>query len=245
MALSRKKIIVIVVVVLLLAALLLRLFVWKKDFYYAGTVEVTKVDIPTRVTSVISQFLVKEGDLVKADQDLVKLSCEDIRINYGLALTNYQRGQKLYRGGSVSQETFDAVRTKKEDLELRNQWCDIKSPIKARVITTYHENAEWVNQGTKLLTLANLQDVWVYFYLPAPEIAKLKVGQKVTAYLPELEMREFAGVIEVINPDAEFTPKNVQTREERTRLVYGVKVAFHNPDEILKPGMSLEWKFEQ
>ena len=151
MTLSRGKIIVIAIVLLLLIALLLRLFVWKKDFYYAGTVEVTKVDIPTRVTSVIDQFLVKEGDLVKPDQPLVKLSCEDIQINYALALSNFQRGQKLYRGGSVTQEAFDNIKAKKEDLELRNKWCDIKSPLSARVITTYHENAEWVNMGTKLL----------------------------------------------------------------------------------------------
>jgi HlyD family secretion protein len=244
MSAKRKKIILIVLV-LLVAAVLIRLFVWKKDFYYAGTVEVTKVDIPTRVTSVISQFLVEEGDIVKKDQDLVKLSCEDIRVNYGLALSTYERSQKLYRAGSVSQEMYDNTRAKKEDLELRNQWCDIKAPLNGRVITKYHETAEWVNQGTKLLTLANLQEVWVYFYLPAPEIAHLKVGQKVTAYLPELDMKSFDGKIQVINPEAEFTPKNVQTREERTRLVYGVKVAFANPDEILKPGMSLEWKLEK
>jgi HlyD family secretion protein len=194
---------------------------------------------------VISQFLVEEGDIVKKDQDLVKLSCEDIRVNYGLALSTYERSQKLYRAGSVSQEMYDNTRAKKEDLELRNQWCDIKAPLNGRVITKYHETAEWVNQGTKLLTLANLQEVWVYFYLPAPEIAHLKVGQKVTAYLPELDMKSFDGKIQVINPEAEFTPKNVQTREERTRLVYGVKVAFANPDEILKPGMSLEWKLEK
>ena len=59
-----------------------------------------------------------------------------------------------------------------------------------------------------------------------------------------MDNKKFDGVIEFINPDSEFTPKNVQTRDERTRLVYGVKVRFANPDGILKPGMTLEWKDE-
>jgi len=62
----------------------------------------------------------------------------------------------------------------------------------------------------------------------------------VKALAPELGMREFKGVITVINDKAEFTPKNVQTRKERTRLVFGVKITFQNPDRILKPGMTLE-----
>jgi HlyD family secretion protein len=68
------------------------------------------------------------------------------------------------------------------------------------------------------------------------------MNQQVQATLPEMDDKKFSGVIEFINPEAEFTPKNVQTRDERTRLVYGVKIRFENKDGILKPGMTLEWK---
>jgi HlyD family secretion protein len=65
---------------------------------------------------------------------------------------------------------------------------------------------------------------------------------KLTGYLPELDNREFEGTIVKINDEAEFTPKNVQTRTERERLVFGVKVNFRdaNAQEILKPGMTIE-----
>jgi HlyD family secretion protein len=65
---------------------------------------------------------------------------------------------------------------------------------------------------------------------------------KLKGYLPELKMKEFDGRILKINDVAEFTPKNVQTQEERERLIYGVKVSFleSNADEILKPGMTIE-----
>ena len=69
-----------------------------------------------------------------------------------------------------------------------------------------------------------------------------KVRTVAEGLLPELNHREFTGKIVKINDEAEFTPKNVQTRAERTRLVYGVKVSFLgvNEEEILKPGMTIE-----
>ena len=111
-------------------------------------------------------------------------------------------------------------------------------------MTRYREPAEWVSPGLKLLTLANIQDIWTYIYVPEPEIAKLKVGMKLVGTVPEIKDRIFEGQIVKINSEAEFTPKNVQTQSERTRLVYGVKVSFlgTNQDEILKPGMTIEMK---
>ena len=71
----------------------------------------------------------------------------------------------------------------------------------------------------------------------------LSIGQEVSGYLPEAG-KTFKGRILAINDQSEFTPKNVQTREERTRLVYGVKTRFKNDEnQTLKPGMTLETEF--
>jgi HlyD family secretion protein len=109
-------------------------------------------------------------------------------------------------------------------------------------LSRYHEPGEWVDKSEKFLTLENIKDIWAYIYVPQTEIAHLKPGQKLKAILPEQNNREFTGTILKINDEAEFTPKNVQTRAERTRLVYGVKVSFlgSNNDETLKPGMTIE-----
>ncbi len=77
--------------------------------------------------------------------------------------------------------------------------------------------------GQKLLTLADLNKLWSYIYLSAPDMKRIQLGQELEAYLPQLDQKVKVKVI-VINAEAEFTPKNVQTREERDRLVYGVKV---------------------
>src|SRR6185369_15547198 len=103
-----------------------------------------------------------------------------------------------------------------------------------------HQPGEWVGTGTRLFTLADLREVWCLLYVPQPMLAKLSLGQKLAATLPEMPEKTFEGTITHISDEAEFTPKNVQTRQERVRLIYSVKVVFQNPNGLLKPGMSLE-----
>ncbi|KHD87938.1 MAG: secretion protein HlyD [Bdellovibrio sp. ArHS] len=239
---SKKKIIpVFVIVVILILAYVAKIFLFQSEFSYAGTVEVTKVDIPARVSSVIAEFPVREGQVVEKGQALVKLACEDVRIAYSLIKSSYERAHSLFRSGGISREIYDQTKNKMEDVALRRGWCDVSSPLHGRVLTTYFEPGEMVGPGAKLLTIGNLEEVFAYFYLPHDQISQLKLEQKVKARVSELKNKEFDGVISYINPEAEFTPKNVQTRDERTRLVYAVKVYFNNPEEVLKPGMTLEW----
>lgn len=211
-------------------------------FRYAGTLESTKVDLTAQVASQIAEIGVREGDHVQENQSLLKLKCEDIHVADELATINYNRTLKLFRSGTAPQETLDTVMNRKKDADVKLGWCQINAPLHATVLDRYHEPGEWVNIGTKLLTLANIRDIWAYIYVAQPDVFRLKPGMKVTGFLPELRDRTFEGTILKINAEAEFTPKNVQTRSERERLVYGVKVSFMgaNEQEILKPGMTIE-----
>jgi membrane fusion protein YbhG len=240
----RMVIIIIILALLTLAGIAVKFLYFKDVFRYAGTLEATKVDLSARVSSAIGAVRVQEGDHVTEDQELVALSCEDIKVASELANDNYRRTLSLHRAGTASQETMDQVKNRKEDADVRLSWCSIKSPIPGTALNRYHEPGEWVNPGTKLMTLANIRDIWAYVYVPQPEVSRLKVGMKLKGYLPELNNREFGGKIVKINDEAEFTPKNVQTRAERERLVFGVKVSFlgSNEEEILKPGMTIEIK---
>jgi HlyD family secretion protein len=73
-------------------------------------------------------------------------------------------------------------------------------------------------------------------------VIKISLGLSVDGFIPESKMKKIPGKIVHIKDEAEFTPRNVQTRKERTRLVYGVKVEFENSDGFLKPGMTIEIK---
>jgi HlyD family secretion protein len=215
---------------------------FNRNFLYSGTLEATKVDLSSRLASAIQAVNVHEGDHIEPNQVLVQLLCDDLKVAAELASINFQRNLRLSKAGTVSPDTMDQIKNRKDDSDVRMSWCQVASPIHGTVLSRFHEPGEWVTPGTKLLTLANIRDIWAYIYVPQPDVSRLKPGMKLQAFLPELNMREFTGTILKINDEAEFTPKNVQTRSERTRLVYGVKVSFlgANDEEILKPGMTIE-----
>ena len=213
-----------------------------RDFRYAGTIEVTETDLSARIPGVIAAYYAAEGDRIRSGQAIASLDCSDFRLAAGIAAEDYKRAEELYKSGSMSRENYDRLRYKRDDSALKVDWCTIKSPVTGSVIYTYHEKGELVSPGTRLATLADLSEVWAYVYVPHDLLAKIKTGMAVDGYLPEEGDRKFPGRISVIYPEAEFTPKNVQTRKERTRLVYAVKVTFPNPDGTLKPGMTIEVK---
>lgn len=238
------KIIIIGILAVIVAAIVIKLLFFKGEFRYAGTLEATKVDLSARLSSAIRAVNVQEGDHVTANQELAALACEDVKVAADLARTNFERTKGLLEAGTASQDAMDQVRSRKEDADVRLGWCSVRSPIHGTVLNRYHEPGEWVNPGTKLLTLANVRDIRAYIYVPQPRVSKLKPGMKLKGYLPELNNKEFEGTIIKISEEAEFTPKNVQTRSERERLVFGVKVSFlgSNEQEVLKPGMTIEVK---
>jgi membrane fusion protein YbhG len=236
-----KKIILGVLVLIIITVIVIKINL-NSNFYYAGTVEATEVDVPSRLSSTIRVFLAKEGVKVKKSDTLVKLSCEDIEIEAENAREEFKRAVKLKNNASINQESFKRFKFRNDKAALRLSWCEIKSPINGTVLDTYYESSEMVSPGAKLLTLADLREVWAYIYVPGPMLAKLSFNMDISAIIPELPGKQIKGRISKINDEAEFTPKNAQTRQERTRLVYGIKITFKNNENILKPGMSIEVK---
>lgn len=215
----------------------------KNSFYYSGTLEATKIDIPARVGSVVESKEVEEGQKVKSGQVLYRLAGEDIRLVAESAAKDYSRAERLYKIGSMPQEAFEHLKSKRDDSALKLHWCDIQAPMDGTILSLFREKGEWVGPGTKMLTLADLSELTAIYYVEQTKLANLSLGQKVIGILPEMGEKKFEGTISKINEEAEFTPKNVQTRTERTRLVYAIKVRYPNSDGILKPGMTLETSF--
>jgi len=122
-------------------------------------------------------------------------------------------------------------------LEKRVADCRVLAPIAGRITAKYVEPGELVSLGTPLLRLSDLGRVYIMVYVPEAELPKIRLGQAAAIRVDAFGGRELAGTVTYLSSQAEFTPKNVQTREERTQLVFGVKVEADNPDELLKPGL--------
>lgn len=121
--------------------------------------------------------------------------------------------------------------------------CVITSPVRGTVLSKYAEQGELAAQGRSLFKVGDLSDMYLRVYITAPQLTTLKVGQQVKVYADEDEdgRREYMGTVSWISDKAEFTPKTIQTRDERANLVYAVKVAVKN-DGYIKKGMYGEMK---
>lgn len=113
----------------------------------------------------------------------------------------------------------------------------IVAPIDGVVLRKNLEAGETANPGVSILTLLDTGNIWLRAFVPETEIGRVRVGQPATITVDAYPNRRFAGAISEIASEAEFTPKNVQTKKERVNLVFRVKIAAKNPDGVLKPGM--------
>lgn len=119
----------------------------------------------------------------------------------------------------------------------------IVSPINGTILSKYAEQGELATQGRTLFKVADIDHLNLRVYITADQLTSLKIGQQVKVYADQgkSDRKEYPGTITWISDKAEFTPKTIQTRDERANLVYAVKVAVTN-DGLIKKGMYGEIK---
>ncbi|MGZ3512580.1 MAG: efflux RND transporter periplasmic adaptor subunit [Thermodesulfobacteriota bacterium] len=126
--------------------------------------------------------------------------------------------------------------------ETQLSYTTLYSPITGVVLVRSGEVGEVVNPGTSILTMADIENVWLKAYIPETDLSKVKWGQEVIVTTDLKPKKEYKGRISFISSQAEFTPKQIQTEKERVTLVYRIKVDISNKDHELKPGMPADAK---
>lgn len=123
--------------------------------------------------------------------------------------------------------------------------CRISSPINGTILSKYAEAGELASQGRALFKVGDIVNMYLRAYITADQLTELKIGQSVRVFADEGESgrREYAGTVSWISDKAEFTPKTIQTRDERANLVYAVKIQIQN-DGFVKRGMYGEIKID-
>lgn len=114
------------------------------------------------------------------------------------------------------------------------------APFDAFVTVKDTEEKEFVQPGTPVVTIADLDEVWVKTYVPETQLGRVRLGQEADVLSDTFPGKVYRGKVTFISPEAEFTPKNVQTKEERVKLVYRIKVTLTNPNQELKAGMPVD-----
>jgi multidrug efflux pump subunit AcrA (membrane-fusion protein) len=131
----------------------------------------------------------------------------------------------------------DVARSALDVLEVQLDKLTLEAPITGLVLARPVQVGEVALPGAPLMTLADLGRVTLTVYVPEDQLGKVWIGQPVSVTVDAYPERAFGGTVVFVASEAEFTPKNIQTREERVNMVFAVKVELPNPDFALKPGM--------
>lgn len=121
--------------------------------------------------------------------------------------------------------------------ETRLSYATVTAPLSGVVLSENVEPGMYVAPGTPVVTIGDLENVWLRAYINETDLGRVKVGQQVRLTTDTYRGKHYQGRVSFIASQAEFTPKNVQTEKERVKLVYRVKVDIKNPNMELKPGM--------
>lgn len=183
---------------------------------------------------------------------VAKQSLDNAKSAYEVAYQNLQatkENEKLVLAGNRS----DVILAQKIEVErltavlkaskLNYQDHNVYSPINGVVLTKNFEAGEYVGVGNSLFTLGDLSDCWVKIYIPSTEIGKVKLKEEVKVFVDAYPERIFVGRVKEISEKAEFTPRQSITKNERTNMVFAVKIAVENTEGILKPGMPMDVRF--
>ncbi len=155
-----------------------------------------------------------------------------------------QERQRKLEAGFRSEE-IDAARARLAAAEARIAQIEqriadatVVAPASGMVTEKLVEQGEILAPGTPLVMITDLADAWLLAWIGEADLGRIRLAQD--AYVVTDDGQRRSGRVSWISPDAEFTPKNVQTRDERVKLVFKIKIALENSDGLYKPGMPAE-----
>ena len=237
----------------------------KNALMLSGNVEVTEVDVGFKIPGRVQSLYTDEGlKVVKGDriaaldsaelESVVKQNRASVQNNeaqYEKTQKDLERYTKLYRDGVIPPQQMDSAKTAYDvafsqlqlsraslkTAEVRLGDSVIYAPLNGVVIRKNVEEGETVGAGTAIFTIGDLENPWIKVYVKEDKLGLVKLGQKAEIRVDTYPMKYYEGTVTYISSEAEFTPKNVQTQEERVKLVFGVKVSVKNQNDELKPGM--------
>lgn len=137
----------------------------------------------------------------------------------------------------VNRANLQLAREMLEMSRVKLGYTVLKAPITGVVLVRQAELGEVVVPGTPVMTIADLDHLWLRGYLSETDLGRIRWGQPATVHTDTFPHTTYPGRVSFISSEAEFTPKSVETHKERVTLVYRVKIDLDNPNHELKPGM--------
>lgn len=238
------------VAVLVAAAFGAQRWMWSRNHVETDNAQVEGSVVPAlaRVPGFVAEVAVKENQAVAAGDLLVRLDDRELKAKLqqseaDLAAALANAGEKGRTG--LTEAQLAAARAQVAQAEAAVATLDatlansrILAPFAGVVTLRHREPGEIAGAGAAVVTLMNPDDRWVRIYVPENRLGRVALGAAAEITSDTFPGKRYAGEVAFIASSAEFTPKNVQTTEERVKLVYAVKVRITgDPSQELKPGL--------
>ncbi len=235
-----------------------------------GNVDIREVDLGFRVFGKVQDVLFDEGDRVKEGDVLATLdpipyeqqllesaaSLAYTEVAFANAEKQFMRRSSAIKSSAISEEDFQNAAAQVEELKASvlqakaslssaKTSCEdtiLKAPSNGTLLSRIREPGSILNAGQPVFTLALDSPIWVRAYVSEPDLGKIYPGMKAQIITDTASSPIYEGQIGFISPVAEFTPKNVETTDLRTELVYRIRVVVADPGPGLRQGMPVTVK---
>ncbi len=217
-----------------------------------------KADSSEMLARIDVKELAAQLDEIDTRFKMVNAQIEQAEIQLENLNKNLKRTKKALDAGAATQSQYDDLRTQRDYTSqqiktLETQIANLEAQKK--VLQTQISNSEiyaaaagWITSknmevgelampGVPIYTISLLEDAYINVYVNETRIGEINLNDSAHVTIDTYPDRNFRGYVEFISPEAEFTPKNIQTKEERVKLVFEVRINLDNPDHKLKPGL--------
>jgi HlyD family secretion protein len=250
----RKRIVPIILIVALAVA---GYFVWRYTQKTAaanaglggsGTVETEQIAITPQTSGRIIEappeegIPVKKGDvLYRLDPASLLLQVKSAQAGVNAAEANYSHVKKDSGSSWADKQTakaqLDQANVALNMARLQAGYADIHSPLDGTIASIAAHVGENASPGNTLVMVSNPASLTVTIYIAETDIGRVKIGQKGTVATDSTSGKTYSATVVFIGSQAEFTPSSIETKDQRTKLVFPVKLRVTDPDRALKPGM--------
>lgn len=231
----------------------------------SGMVEAKEVLISAEVSGQVKKIYFDEGREIHTGETLAEIDREPLlaqakaaEADWSAASANLAQNQRdftqaenLYQEKIISYDQYHLASTKlklagsqlkqaeskKQLIQTQLNKAIITSPLDGTIAKKLIEQGELASPGLPLFSVIDLNDVWVKVFVPEEQLGLVKLGQEAKVWLDSFPGRVFPGKVIYIAEEAEFTPRNIQTKKERVRLVFAVKIKIDNQKRQFKPGL--------
>jgi len=188
------------------------------------------------------QALLAEQGVSQEDLDSAATQMKRAQATYERAKQTYDQVVEGTRKEEIAVQRAN-LRLAREALQMsrvKHSYTVLSAPVTGVVLVRQAEMGEVMSPGTPVVTIADVDHLWLRGYINETDLGRVRWGQPATVHTDTYPGKAYQGRVSFISSQAEFTPKSVETHKERVKLVYRIKIELNNPNHELKPGMPAE-----